>query len=101
MKTLNDLVSTAKYQILRLLRSGPLNDRVLMPKVISSINWHETREFDVVHETKPVHISAYILAYKQLEGERKIRITRPADVPFPMTDYKTTFALNNGGVSNA
>jgi len=95
MKTLNSLVMTAKDEILILLSSGPINDRVLMPKVVSSINWRETRELEIVHETKPVHISAYILAYKQLEEEHKIQITRPADVPFPMTDFMTTFALKS------
>lgn len=92
MRTFNSFVWAAKNEVLQAISSEPVADRNLKPKVISSINWREVHGV-FIHDTKPVHVLAYILAYKQLEEEHKIRIMRPADVPFPMTDYNTTFAL--------
>lgn len=91
MNTLNRLVTSAENEILRVLSPKPIHGKALEAEVLYWINGRETRQYDVVHETKPIHILAFILAYKQLEATGKIKVTRPKDVPFPMTDYTTIF----------
>jgi hypothetical protein len=93
MRNFASLVESGKYEIERLLSSGPMQDKDLRPKVLNWINIKILRDETVKHETLPVHCLAYIVAYKQLEQEGRIKISRPPGVPFPMTDYKTTFAL--------
>jgi len=45
------------------------------------------------HNHKPIHMLATILAYKELEREDQIKITRMPDVPFPATDFRSNFIL--------
>jgi hypothetical protein len=93
MRSFATLVESGKEEILRLLASGPLQDKDLQPRVLNWINIKILRDETVKHETLSVHCLAYIIAYKQLEQEGQIKISRPPGVPFPMTDYKTTFGL--------
>jgi hypothetical protein len=87
------LVESAKAEILRLLSHGPKRDKQLFPAVLDWLSLKTTRDGNVVHEILPQHRSAYITAYKQLEEEGSIVITRSRSVPFPMTDNATMFAL--------
>lgn len=63
--------------------------------VFNRLNMTEKKDGTVLHQTKPIHNLAVILAYKQLEAEGKIKIERPSDVPFPMTDNNTLFSTVN------
>jgi len=96
---LKKLVSSAKYFIIRCLRADGVTQRSqLEPYVISGINRIEKRDGTVKHVTKPIHYLAFILAYKELENEHQIKITRKG-IPFPMTDNETIFALRSEGSS--
>jgi len=92
---LDDLVEFTKNVMLNNLRSqGTTNGQILQQQVLSVINTKETRDGEIKHETKPIHLLAFVLAYKQLEQGQQIIISRPSDIPFPMTDYRTTFTLS-------
>ena len=92
---LNKLIMTAKDVILHELKQGTLSGRDLQSRVISVIDFKEKKNGEFEHDTQPIHMSAFIRAYKELELTSQIKITRPAGVPFPMTDYATMFALNH------
>ena len=93
---LNLLVLRAKNVILRELKEeGTLSGKTLQSRVISIIDFKEKKNGEFEHDTQPIHMSAFIRAYKELEMTSEIKITRPAGVPFPMTDYATMFALNH------
>ena len=79
------LVATAKESILRHLKEKPLSGKELGKSVIHSTGGKDG--------PTPIHTLAFILAYKELEQNGEIRIARPRDIPFPATDYETTFEL--------
>lgn len=92
-KTLESLVSTAEYVIANFLKDHDGCKRTdLMPHVLDIIGTRENKKGEVVHETKPIHTLAFILAVKEMEKEGVIQIDR-GNVPFPMTDLKTCFSL--------
>lgn len=86
---LSKLVSKAKDCMLEHLKTGSALNPELEQHVLSIIN---VKKKTKQHVTEPVHILAYILAYKELEAEGKIKIER-GNVPFPTTDFGTVFAL--------
>ena len=92
-KTLESFVSTAEYVIANYLKdhSGCTREK-LMPHVLDILGTHENKGGEVVHEIKPIHTLAFILAAKELEKEGVIRIER-FEVPFPMLDNKSQFSL--------
>lgn len=61
--------------------------------VLSILNIKE-RKGVIIHETKPIHRIAFIMAYKELEAEGAVKIDRPLKVPFPMTDFETHFSFS-------
>jgi len=93
----------AEKAILGLLKQGQVKGvRKLQAQVMPKINARYDRLGRVIrdrktggvkHETKPVHRLAFVLAYKNLERRNAIKIQRPPDIPFPMTDDKTLFSL--------
>lgn len=94
-ENLNRLVMSAKDVILRELKQGTLSGRDLQSRVLSVIDFKEKKNGEFEHDPQPIHISAFITAYKELEMTSEIKITRPTGVPYPMTDYATMFALNH------
>ena len=90
---LESLISTAEYMIGKYLKDNPDCLRTkLMPHVLENISTRENRKGEIVHDKKPIHTLAFIIAMKELEKEGVIEIDR-GDVPFPMTDFKTRFRL--------
>ena len=95
-KKLRRLTSSAKYWLLKYLRENSIVQRLtLEPYVLSRINITQKRDETMVHRTKPIHSVAFILAYKELEAQGEIEIKR-GSIPFPMTDFETTFTLKGG-----
>ena len=94
-KNFNLLVLRAKDVIRRELKQGVLSGRDLQSRVISVIDFKEKKNTGFEHDTQPIHMSAFIRAYKELEMASEIKIIRPVGVPLPMTDYATIFALNH------
>jgi len=93
-ESLANLTARTKDVILEQLKSGqPMSDKNLMPLVLSIINLIEKRNGDLEHRTETVHIIAYIKAYKELEANGQLKITRSVGVPAPMTDYETLYQL--------
>jgi len=91
---LDGLVSSAKFAIIHyLLGCKTCIRQELEPYVLSVINMKLKKDETIQHETKPIHALAFIMAYKELEAEDRIKINRSVDVHFPMTDYKTLFSL--------
>jgi len=92
-KTLESSVSTAEYVIANYLKdhNGCTREK-LMPHVLDILGTHENKEGEVVHEIKPIHTLAFILAVKELEKEGVIRIER-FEAPFPMLNSKSQFSL--------
>jgi len=91
---LRHLTNRAKNEILRFLQTHvSCKQPELEEHVLNFINERQNREGIPVHETKPIHGLAFILAYKELEADNQIKISRPYDVPFPMTDAETVFSL--------
>jgi len=85
-KDLSPTVLKAKRIMLDILTQRNLNGKDLGKDIIQRLNLTYDKDDFPIHKTKPVHLLSYILAYKQLEKEKKIVIKRPATVPFPMTD---------------
>lgn len=93
-KKLETWVYEARSLTLSYLREhGACSQRELEGYVASILNIVETKKEGIRHRTKPIHGLAFIIAYKELESERQIKIRRPLGVPFPMTDFETSFAL--------
>lgn len=95
-------IKYAKSEIERALKGVPITLRELERRVLLNITLKRDRFGSIVYNDntgkpvriqKPIHRLAIILAYKQLEEEGKIVIQRPANVPFPMTDYATQFSM--------
>lgn len=72
-----DFVLSLKTNMLEFIRNHPDCTRKELEQII-----------DVKHRKANL---AFILAFKELEREGTIRIARPRDVPFPMTDGETRF----------
>ena len=64
----------------------------LMLHVLNSINQRLNRKDDTVHTTKPIHVLAWLIAYKELENEGVIIVDRK-DLPFPTIDNRSRFSL--------
>lgn len=92
-KDLPSEVLRAKRIMLDVLAHRSINGKDLEKDMIQRLNLTFDKEDFPVHKTKPIHRLAYILAYKQLEKEKKIVIQRPTNVPFSMTDGATIFRL--------
>jgi hypothetical protein len=92
---LASFVLSAENAILRTLADASLLGRELQSRVLSIINIKENRDGEIEHQTKPIHMLAFIIAYKQLEQTNQITILRSSGVPFPMTDFETTFAIQH------
>jgi hypothetical protein len=78
------LVSTTKFLIEQRLQKGSCNRRELEKYLREMI---KTPKDDALRKL------AVILSFKELEVVGKITISRPRSVPFPMTDFNTTFTL--------
>lgn len=95
-KELDKLAKSAKRAIIQCLGvHGTRSGKDLMSSVLSIIDVKEKKDGEIEHIPKPIHMLAFIIAYKELEREGQIIISRSANTPFPMTDYKTTFTLHN------
>jgi hypothetical protein len=90
---LESLISTAEYVMANYLKdhNGCLK-RELMNHVLSVIDLHENRSNSEVHQTKPIHTLAWLIAFKEMEREGVIRVERH-DLPFPMVDDRSLFYL--------
>jgi hypothetical protein len=62
--------------------------------VLDKLAWKERMDGEIVYRPVAKDGLAFIMAYKELETDGEIKIVRPKGVPFPMTDYETTFELN-------
>ena len=90
-------VRMAKRNILRYLEQvGQCERKELEGYVLNLLNRRETREGRVIHETKPIHVLAFVVAHKRLEMEQRIKIKRSSSLPFPVTDFKSVFVLVEG-----
>ena len=95
-KELDKLARSAKRAIIQCLGThGTRSGKDLVSSVLSIIDVKEKKDGEIEHVPKPIHMLAFIIAYKELEREGQIIISRPANIPFPMTDYRTTFTLHN------
>lgn len=69
----------------------------LKPNMLNFIEKHSDctrRQLEgIVDFRRPLAKLAFIIAYKQLEAEGAIKVTRPHGIPFPMTDFETQFQL--------
>ena len=69
----------------------------LKPNMLSFIEKHpdctRLQLEEVVDLRRSLARLAFIRAYKALEAEGAIKVTRPSDVPFPVTDFETRFQL--------
>ena len=90
---LGGFISTAEYVIANYLKdhNGCLK-RELMNHVLGVIDLHENRSNSEVHQTKPIHTLAWLIAFKEMEKEGVIRVERH-DLPFPMVDDRSLFYL--------
>jgi hypothetical protein len=87
------LLGTAKWCTLKALEKSSLTNRELEPHVLTMINGRRSRkEGRIIHETKPIHALAFILAFEELEREKQICIDRHG-LPVCMTDNETVFKL--------
>jgi len=94
-KLLRGLIFSARLSIIEYLgKYRSTSRRELEPIVLSCINVRTKRNGTIIHKTLPIHGLAFIMAYKELENENKIKLTRPKDVPFPATDFETVFAIS-------
>ena len=92
--TLNSLVIDAMRMIERYLKDKINSKEASLEKsTLWALSMKEKKDGTITHEIKPIHMLAFILAYKKLETEGKITIQRPKDVPYPMTDYETLFSI--------
>ena len=92
------LIRKAKRYILNYLKDNGSSNRLELEKsVIHTLNIRELKNGTIVHRNKPIHGLAFIVAYKELESENKIRIQRSANVPFPMTDFESLFSFKMEG----
>ena len=92
-KKLEMLVSTAEYTIVHYLKEHDgCKKKELMPQVIDQISIRQNKEGEIIHDPKPIHTLAFLIAMKELEAEGVLKIDR-GDVPFPMSDFKTRFSL--------
>lgn len=90
---LDKLVRESKAQIVRFLSSRiEALSRQLESYVVYAINWRVKRNWSMVHETKPLHTLAFILAFEELEREKQISIDRHG-LPVCMIDNETVFKL--------
>lgn len=90
------LKRSARYAIIDYLKKyGACTRKVLESYVLAKMSAITRRDGSIKHAILPVHELAFILAYKELENESQIQITRPRDVPSPATDFETTFATKN------
>jgi len=90
------LTDLAKWLIIvKLKQKSPQMLRQLQDPVIEKLGEKTNREGETVHRYEPVHTLAFIRAYKELEAQKLIKISRPADIPFPATDNRTEFALGS------
>ena len=93
LRILESFISTAEYSIANYLKDHDgCGKKELMNHVLNSINLRKNRRDDVIHVTKPLHVLAWLIAFKELERESVIRVER-YDVPFPMVDNKSQFYL--------
>jgi hypothetical protein len=89
------LILRAKQTILDYLyNQGSCKGRELGRHVIDNLAWKERMYGEIVYRPVAKDGLAFIMAYKELETDGEIKIVRPKGVPFPMTDYETTFELN-------
>lgn len=86
------MIESSKQAILDFLKNGPCKDETL-EKYVYSITGAKKKKGKIELDVTSTHLSAFIMAYKELEDAGQIKITRPFDVPFQMTDYKTLFEL--------
>ena len=90
---LKRLLPMAEDSIVYYLRNhGTCPRTELEPYVLSVIDTKRNKDEDLIHDTQPIHRLAFIMAFKDLEKNGRIKIARPDGVPFPMTDYKTLFS---------
>ncbi|MBU0791833.1 MAG: hypothetical protein KKC55_15395 [Gammaproteobacteria bacterium] len=88
-------IRQAKRNILRYLQNHErCARRELEGYVFNQLNLRETKH-GIRHETKPIHVLAFVRAHKELEIEGKINIERPG-LPFPVTDFESIFAIKKG-----
>lgn len=92
-KRLKRLVATSERVILNFLQDKNQVERnQVEPYVLNHINVVWKKDGSVRHVTKPIHRLAFIMAYKNLENRGEIAIFR-GDVPYPMTDSKSSLSL--------
>ena len=93
-KELDTLARSAKRAIIQCLGThGTRSGKDLVSSVLSIIDVKENKDGEIEHVPKSIHMLAFIIAYKELEREGQIVICRFANIPFPMTDYRTIFTL--------
>jgi len=91
---LSILTAKAKHQIVYYLRDhGACKGQELERAVTDIISIRERKDGTIIHDSKPIHHLAFILAYKELESTNEIIIQRPSNIPFPMTDFRTVFSI--------
>jgi hypothetical protein len=95
----NRLVNSAKYKIISELRFFQVyrkQDSCTCKLIQANVLDHLSLKLDGEPRNaypNPKNRLAFIIAYKELEAEKKIIIQRPIDIPYPMTNNETIFKL--------
>ena len=90
---LEGFISTAEYVIANYLKEHVnCPEEELYLHVLNSINLKRNRRNDTVHDTKPIHTLAFLIAFKELEKEGIIQVDRK-DLEFPLIDARSRFSL--------
>jgi len=95
VQVLNRFVNLAKTEIVQYLTEKTSSKRPPLERhILDVLSFKEKKDGTISHEYKPIHDLAFVLAYKNLEVEDKIKIERPTNVPYSMTNFETLFSLN-------
>jgi hypothetical protein len=79
-------LDAAKTAIVQRLRKGVCSGKELEKHVLSTTK-PKRRNISAIHKL------AFVAAYKELELDKKIKVTRGFGVAFPMTDFETRFEV--------
>ncbi len=93
--SLEGFISTAEYVIANYLKDHEnCSKKELMLHVLDEINQSSNDPAATVNDTKPIHVLAWLISFKELEKEGVICINRQ-DLPFPVIDDRSRFSLKH------